>query len=1056
MLNKQSLLTGKGVLAAFIGCLVSGQTLAEVAGRATFVVGQVNVITANGEKRLVGKGELLNSGERLETGNGRLQIRFTDGSLLSLQPNTVLGLDNYTFARNKPQEGNLAFNFIRGGIRTITGAIGRVNRANYAIKTPSGTIGIRGTAYTATQEPNGRLLVTVNKGIVNIANEFGNRNIPTGQTFQMESNKAPEPAPAGVMAEVLASQPLVPEQLQKKQEEKPRPPASPQEVNLGLNTLALTADISSSEQADNKGRPLFAFTPFITQRINGVPHTSHFASLLKGTSNSYVHENVIGAFDEISTNGTQVGHLVGLIGHNDLLLNTYHPQTPLQIVNQKQVRSLSFGEWTNGSMIFVDNAIYNKPATFNAQTFIPYIIGTASHVNLGNNQKITYNLADPSHATPVRGGQNAGQLTKLNLSLDLNIQPLVSLDMALTLDGVNYTVNAQNRFLTLAEQRLLSSFNLNGSDDNLFAVASNGSCSNQSCPVNFSAFFSANDVGAVYELIRKNQNSVSGAAILTGGISSPISNNIPANQRLDTNLDNRYTLLLSNNAGINTEPNPLNKVSAVFNSQTGGLQLAFVNKNNSVSIDSIGATPVNQNGTVISAATLSQIQHIDKSLTWGVWNNGGIDLNNTNQDFVLSGKQQMHYILGVPSTITPSVKQTTVLYRFAGGTTPSILTPNNSLNLTSQVANSSYLAFDFGVNTVNLNLDLNISGDSNTVLNAIGSTDLKQGTFNFNNLTVKAGNSTVVSGCNNVGCQGSASGFLAGNNSLFAALNYRLLGINDGISFEAQGVGAFKQDVTATVPNTRLEDTTKADYTALISTQIDNNPEMRIDLQKDIVSANFDAANGVWLQGTGNQTTYKLLATIDKNLAAMSTDVQHFKKTLSWGRWINTETATVINQELKLGTNDSVHYLLGKISTQLPTSGKVDYLYVGGTTPTGTVVTPTLSGSPANTISPLTSFSMMNNSKMSVDFTNKTNQAIKLDMNFANNGQQAINFQGQSALQTQFTLNNLTVNQQSCQNCSASGFFAGSDAAMIGVNYDVKAQLGNSTANMTGVAAFEK
>ena len=98
----------------------------------------------------------------------------------------------------------------------------------------------------------------------------------------------------------------------------------------------------------------------------------------------------------------------------------------------------------------------------------------------------------------------------------------------------------------------------------------------------------------------------------------------------------------------------------------------------------------------------------------------------------------------------------------------------------------------------------------------------------------------------------------------------------------------------------------------------------------------------------------------------------------------------------------------------------------------------------------------MNNSKVTVDFASKANNAITLDMNFNGGAQGNINFQGQSALNTQFTLSNLTVNQQSCQNCAASGFFAGQNANMIGVNYDVTAQLGNSTANMTGVAAFEK
>ena len=54
MLNKHTLLTGKGVLAALIGCLVSGQTIADVAGRVTFVIGDVTAISSNGTKRVLG------------------------------------------------------------------------------------------------------------------------------------------------------------------------------------------------------------------------------------------------------------------------------------------------------------------------------------------------------------------------------------------------------------------------------------------------------------------------------------------------------------------------------------------------------------------------------------------------------------------------------------------------------------------------------------------------------------------------------------------------------------------------------------------------------------------------------------------------------------------------------------------------------------------------------------------------------------------------------------------------------------------------------------------
>jgi hypothetical protein len=42
-----------------------------------------------------------------------------------------------------------------------------------------------------------------------------------------------------------------------------------------------------------------------------------------------------------------------------------------------------------------------------------------------------------------------------------------------------------------------------------------------------------------------------------------------------------------------------------------------------------------------------------------------------------------------------------------------------------------------------------------------------------------------------------------------------------------------------------------------------------------------------------------------------------------------------------------------------------------------------------------------------------------------------------------------------CNTCSAHGFFAGADASMIGLNYEVKANIAGGDASITGVAAFE-
>ena len=1050
---KQSIhfLSNKGLLAAVIASFACGQAIAEVAGRVTFVSGQVTAISNDGSKRVLNRGELLNSGERLETGTGRLQIRFTDGSLMSLQPNAVFGLDNYAFNRNRPQDGSLLFNFIRGGMRTVSGAIGRVNRANYKVKTPVGTIGIRGTGYTATQEPNGRLLVTVNKGIVNISNEFGNRDINVGQTFQMQQGKAPEPAENGVMAEAEAAPPQPTEEQQNNEQTPPQELAN-NEINLGLDVLAPNKNLEQSNQTNGNGQPEVQIFPFFIQSVNGEPRLSHFASLLDSASENRVLQNIYAAYDSVSQNGTVVGNLVGLISsdaNNTLLLDTRSVTKPVKFSGVKQVGSLSFGEWTNGSMATADNSVNINTLNLDANTFIPYIVGTTNIQNLGQNQRISYQLADLSQASPARAGQSVGQLTQLNIDIDLNTQPLLSVNMALSLEGVSYTASTQNHPLNLALNQTLSTFKLNGVQDNFFASTGNNSlCANNLCPVNLEGFFSGNGLGTIYLIDRPNNLAdIGGVAALTGGASTTIVSNIANNAKVESSLTGKYTALFSNNAGISVIPNPVNNLAAIFNSSTGGLQLAFHNNNNNAS-DLYG---------IKQTAQTSQIQHADKLLTWGVWSNGSVDLNDPVQDsYTLSNKQQVHYIIGSPTLNLPTNNR--VIYSFAGGTKPTV---DSTQSIEAQITNQSYLDVNFGSNKVGLNLNLQLTpstGNSQS-LTATGTTDLAaSGTFNFGNLNIKLGSGNA---CNNVGCSGSATGFLVGDTAQWAALNYSLNALNDslnnGLFIQTQGVAAFKQDANFVIPVSVLANNNSPVYKALLSSQINDNPQIGINLnQTNAVSAQFDGQSQVWLSGssTGSTPDYGYQSTPSANSAA---EVTHYKQTLSWGRWQNAEVNVgSSNNVTTLGANDTVHYLIGTPSASLPSSGVVTYVHAGSTTPTGTLTTPTTAGSPANTISPLSGISVLNSSTMRVDFASTANNAISMDMNFGAGALGNINFKGQSPLNANFSLSNLTVNSAGCASCEANGFFAGQDGSMIGLNYKLTAEVGQSTANFGGVAAFEK
>ena len=94
----------------------------------------------------------------VRTGNGRMAIEFLDSSILKLTEHSKVVIDNYIFDPD-PDKSRLALNMASGTARFITGALGKINKENISIRTPSATIAIRGTDFTTTVDELGRSLI---------------------------------------------------------------------------------------------------------------------------------------------------------------------------------------------------------------------------------------------------------------------------------------------------------------------------------------------------------------------------------------------------------------------------------------------------------------------------------------------------------------------------------------------------------------------------------------------------------------------------------------------------------------------------------------------------------------------------------------------------------------------------------------------------------------------------------------------------------------------------------------------------------------------------------
>ena len=115
-------------------------------GRFMFVSGTVKVTAKSGEIREAKKGGEVDQGDTISTASASTaQIRMDDGAFLAVRPGSEVRLDRYVF-QGKPGD-NSSVSLIKGGFRAVTGLIGKNNPRNDLVRTPTATIGIRGTDH---------------------------------------------------------------------------------------------------------------------------------------------------------------------------------------------------------------------------------------------------------------------------------------------------------------------------------------------------------------------------------------------------------------------------------------------------------------------------------------------------------------------------------------------------------------------------------------------------------------------------------------------------------------------------------------------------------------------------------------------------------------------------------------------------------------------------------------------------------------------------------------------------------------------------------------------
>ncbi|MBI2312477.1 MAG: FecR domain-containing protein [Betaproteobacteria bacterium] len=194
------------------GVLAAAAGVAFANGKVTHLSGTLSAQKPDGSVKILAQKSDVLPGDLLSTEKDSFaQINFTDGSQMTMRPNTKMKVELFRFNKEAPQSDVANFRLLKGGLRTVTGLIGkRGDQEAYKISTATATIGIRGSSgdtldcsvdcagVTSTSDKVEKgLYHTTYTGSYILTNDAGSQIIGEGQFgFVRDARTAPVLLPA--------------------------------------------------------------------------------------------------------------------------------------------------------------------------------------------------------------------------------------------------------------------------------------------------------------------------------------------------------------------------------------------------------------------------------------------------------------------------------------------------------------------------------------------------------------------------------------------------------------------------------------------------------------------------------------------------------------------------------------------------------------------------------------------------------------------------------------------------------------------------------------------
>jgi hypothetical protein len=1036
------------------------------AGKALFVAGPVTNERAGRTSALTTGAELA-VGDLIATGAAaRAQLLMLDGARVAMRANSRLRVDEMRLPSNVQRPGvaeavadtgRSVVTLVSGGFRTRTGAVGSAgDRSGYQVRTPVGTLGIRGTDYT---------VVFCRADCNDVPGLAPGQPVRAGVYIKVDEGRVVFDG-RGVSIEVaapdLAFIPLEeagPERLDELPEFLRRDGAGPLELAGrpgkggsrgaldGFNERRSPTDVMTPTDANNSDggagearRPIDATSPFgrpvdLTPGITPAQPRRDLGFAVPPTA-APGFELSTGAFvDQLvfDPQGALVGFAGPASGTPGASSADYRVgSATLRDVGAIAGAELQWGRWAGGVATQT-----NASGAVNldlGNRSLHYILGPPSDLQLALpiSGSATYTLGGGSNPTDTLG--NTGTLGAAFLSADFT-NATVTTTLSATINSVGWWATGSAP-LTAGDNAFTGSFSSVLADA---VVTGAGS---------FSGFFTTplagqtnpRSVALTYQLTERTAQlgTVDGVAALLLGPGQPPP--APVARRLIAYSIGNATDLAG--PTLDSETDTATQVSTSAAGDVTGFVATYDTENFG---DLTGTFSIGTSGNV-NTGTSAPL-----GLRWGRWTGGASNVTTPmNGVFTDSlAAQSLHWIVGAPYGTAPLVPTTgTLTTQLVGATNPTDTRGNVG------VVGAAGFTADFTNLNVAASIDATINGQR---WYGTGTGALLSGSLEFRGLLQGSVQRLVP-------VFGLFQGYfvlptLGGPTQRGAALTWYL---SDGQADAVNGALAFAQNAQGGLPPAPAAERRDVAYTSANFFGLPqpgfvaSNAVTAYDLDGDLNLVRFTADFVTGLRATGSgEFTIGGAANSDSGASTVAM--------LRWGRWSEVASGNAFVRPLPSGSPQPIglpddeiglHWITSADAATppvLPQTGTANYSFVGGTTPRDSI---------GNT-------GVVTNATLNADFTSQTlNANLALDFGtytITATGNGSIGAQlGLPAHQFAGTLTGSYTSGALTQSAAGQfvGFFSGPTSALQpappGAALSYSIDVGQLALTIGGVAALQR